>query len=122
MCIDLVLYFCVFKQKTAYEMRISDWSSDVCSSDLPSLTAQMRALGQVGIGSVADLSAALQVARASAGTADEAANNIATLLQKIKERKSVVEGQSVSVSVDVGGSRLIKQKTKCQVISQNYGR
>src|SRR3546814_3311197 len=25
-----------FKQKTAYEMRISDWSSDVCSSDLPS--------------------------------------------------------------------------------------
>src|SRR3546814_4544768 len=27
------LFFC-FKQKTAYEMRISDWSSDVCSSDL----------------------------------------------------------------------------------------
>src|SRR3546814_12110237 len=27
--------FCFFKQKTAYEMRISDWSSDVCSSDLP---------------------------------------------------------------------------------------
>src|SRR3546814_952932 len=29
-------YFCIFffKQKTAYEMRISDWSSDVCSSDL----------------------------------------------------------------------------------------
>src|SRR3546814_1437511 len=30
---DLLLFFC-FKQKTAYEMRISDWSSDVCSSDL----------------------------------------------------------------------------------------
>src|SRR3546814_7469628 len=31
--------FCLFffKQKTAYEMRISDWSSDVCSSDLPRL-------------------------------------------------------------------------------------
>src|SRR3546814_4446425 len=28
--------FCFFKQKTAYEMRISDWSSDVCSSDLRS--------------------------------------------------------------------------------------
>src|SRR3546814_5171380 len=27
-------YFFFFKQKTAYEMRISDWSSDVCSSDL----------------------------------------------------------------------------------------
>src|SRR3546814_1578306 len=26
--------FCFFKQKTAYEVRISDWSSDVCSSDL----------------------------------------------------------------------------------------
>src|SRR3546814_4170566 len=26
--------FVLFKQKTAYEMRISDWSSDVCSSDL----------------------------------------------------------------------------------------
>src|SRR3546814_4858175 len=29
-----VLVFFVFKQRTAYEMRISDWSSDVCSSDL----------------------------------------------------------------------------------------
>src|SRR3546814_5698065 len=32
---SLVIVF-FFKQKTAYEMRISDWSSDVCSSDLPS--------------------------------------------------------------------------------------
>src|SRR3546814_7786835 len=31
-CIFCVFFF--FKQKTAYEMRISDWSSDVCSSDL----------------------------------------------------------------------------------------
>src|SRR3546814_20827994 len=31
MCVLLVFFF---KQKTAYEMRISDWSSDVCSSDL----------------------------------------------------------------------------------------
>src|SRR3546814_4168988 len=30
----LYLFFFFFKQKTAYEMRISDWSSDVCSSDL----------------------------------------------------------------------------------------
>src|SRR3546814_7241869 len=28
------LFFFFFKQKTAYEMRISDWSSDACSSDL----------------------------------------------------------------------------------------
>src|SRR3546814_3428183 len=34
MCICLKMCFFFFKQKTAYEMRISDWSSDVCSSDL----------------------------------------------------------------------------------------
>src|SRR3546814_7418221 len=28
------MFFFLFKQKTAYDMRISDWSSDVCSSDL----------------------------------------------------------------------------------------
>src|SRR3546814_4677637 len=33
-CVVLLCYFFFFKQKTAYEMRISDWSSDVCSSDL----------------------------------------------------------------------------------------
>src|SRR3546814_9197988 len=31
----MFVFFFFFKQKTAYEMRISDWSSDVCSSDLP---------------------------------------------------------------------------------------
>src|SRR3546814_10692603 len=30
----MLLWFFFFKQKTAYDMRISDWSSDVCSSDL----------------------------------------------------------------------------------------
>src|SRR3546814_5447808 len=35
---DCCLFF--FKQETAYEMRISDWSSDVCSSDLVEYTAQ----------------------------------------------------------------------------------
>src|SRR3546814_8757565 len=32
--VALCVFFFFFKQKTAYEMRISDWSSDVCSSDL----------------------------------------------------------------------------------------
>src|SRR3546814_8520812 len=51
----VVVGFFFFKQKTAYEMRISDWSSDVCSSDLriadllaglglPAATAQRRPL------------------------------------------------------------------------------
>src|SRR3546814_1978122 len=35
----LFMSFFFFKQKTAYEMRISDWSSDVCSSDLESYIA-----------------------------------------------------------------------------------
>src|SRR3546814_5795420 len=32
--VSIYSFFFFFKQKTAYEMRISDWSSDVCSSDL----------------------------------------------------------------------------------------
>src|SRR3546814_7931408 len=35
--VDYILCIFFFKQKTAYEMRISDWSSDVCSSDLGQL-------------------------------------------------------------------------------------
>src|SRR3546814_9164976 len=38
--VALVLFF--FKQKTAYEMRISDWSSDVCSSDLAAARGRDR--------------------------------------------------------------------------------
>src|SRR3546814_7237318 len=36
------VFFFFFKQKTAYEMRISDWSSDVCSSDLEHRGDQVR--------------------------------------------------------------------------------
>src|SRR3546814_10620951 len=36
-----------FKQKTAYEMRISDWSSDVCSSDLHLLRDFMAGIGEI---------------------------------------------------------------------------
>src|SRR3546814_5816719 len=35
LCVVLGMCFFFFKKKTAYEMRISEWSSDVCSSDLP---------------------------------------------------------------------------------------
>src|SRR3546814_17814157 len=38
---SLFCYIFFFKQKTAYEMRISDWSSDVCSSDLPLFVQQL---------------------------------------------------------------------------------
>src|SRR3546814_10874687 len=36
---NIVCVFFFFRQKTAYEMRISDWSSDVCSSDRPAASA-----------------------------------------------------------------------------------
>src|SRR3546814_9284692 len=47
MCVMVTLVIVLFgifffKQKTAYEMRISDWSSDVCSSDLHALRQRQR--------------------------------------------------------------------------------
>src|SRR3546814_7544732 len=56
---------CFFKQKTAYEMRISDWSSDVCSSDLADLLAEDRAHR--------DLEAVPAAGHAQAGTLGDAA-------------------------------------------------
>src|SRR3546814_4499383 len=44
----IVVYVCFFKQKTAYEMRISDWSSDVCSSDLCQGACDRPALARPG--------------------------------------------------------------------------
>src|SRR3546814_9009654 len=41
--------FFFFKQKTAYEMRISDWSSDVCSSDLADQRAGKREIAMTVI-------------------------------------------------------------------------
>src|SRR3546814_2434100 len=45
-----ILFFFFFKQKTAYEMRISDWSSDVCSSDLVALLRHDRRAGRPLVG------------------------------------------------------------------------
>src|SRR3546814_14737990 len=46
----MILFF--FKQKTAYEMRISDWSSDVCSSDLerPVVAPRVEAVAALAVG------------------------------------------------------------------------
>src|SRR3546814_18556841 len=86
-------------------MRISDWSSDVCSSDLagPGLEGFEADAGRPGglhlpgggggPGRIADERCA-DGDRAGAG----------------EERKSVVEGKSVSVRVDLGGRRIIKKK------------
>src|SRR3546814_3761298 len=45
-----VICFFVFKQKTAYEMRISDWSSDVCSSDLLELLTPLAKAHATDVG------------------------------------------------------------------------
>src|SRR3546814_14881807 len=44
----LVIFF-FFNQKTAYEMRISDWSSDVCSSDLVAVLAEFAVLAALHV-------------------------------------------------------------------------
>src|SRR3546814_190400 len=75
---QILIYVCClfffFKQKTAYEMRISDWSSDVCSSDLSTTCAKRSAKSPsmscvprtaCGVGILADLS--LLMAAASNG-------------------------------------------------------
>src|SRR3546814_6184067 len=52
-CCVIVFFF--FKQKTAYEMRISDWSSDVCSSDLFGAQLERRNVAlKFGIGGFAE--------------------------------------------------------------------
>src|SRR3546814_16851023 len=58
----LLMSFFFFKQKTAYEMRISDWSSDVCSSDLAA------AGGGVAAGLVAGVAGVWAKAAAAART------------------------------------------------------
>src|SRR3546814_7808623 len=121
-----------FKQKTAYEMRISDWSSDVCSSDLSHVLARAVGLDMVAagwkptvenyLGRVAKPRILMEVAEAkddqTAGLIDhlkkgDMAREAERLLADadwLPDRKSVVEGKSVSGRVDIGGSRINKKK------------
>src|SRR3546814_3526801 len=50
LCVVLLVCFFFCKQKTAYEMRISDWSSDVCSSDLGHQREGGHVMGHHGAG------------------------------------------------------------------------
>src|SRR3546814_6234921 len=59
-----VSFFCFFKQKTAYEMRISDWSSDLCSSDLPCAQDSLAELRALAARCTADVPASLPPALA----------------------------------------------------------
>src|SRR3546814_12219749 len=112
-------------------MRISDWSSDVCSSDLDHRKPE-RPAREIFLGAMLDRADVLARHRAADHLVDEfkapAARQRPDLDVHIAElavpaglaleRKRVVEGKSVSVRVDIGRRRLIKKK-KCesQVVS-----
>src|SRR3546814_13223920 len=108
--------FFFFKQKTAYEMRISDWSSDVCSSDLA--VAHRIAMGCHGQMPPAPRRRGLYE-RISDRACLARGAGVAHLWRHQRDhdgadrdRKSVVEGKSVSVRVDLGGRRIITKKNK----------
>src|SRR3546814_13528694 len=118
-CMLLGLVF-FFKQKTAYDLRISDWSSGVCSSDLLEVGVGGAA---VRGGDVLDQRRELDgylvegLAREGAhgrrdlgGGRDHVERRPGVQLADGEDRKSVVEGKSVSVRVDLGGRRILKTK------------
>src|SRR3546814_5426648 len=73
-----------FKQKTAYEMRISDWSSDVCSSDLGSRVAK-HSLRVAAYGTVDETNATVGLARLHAQGEIDAA--LARIQNRSEERR-----------------------------------
>src|SRR3546814_18608790 len=110
-------------------MRISDWSSDVCSSDLefPILGTEsmiaakvsLAALRQGGYEAFHKTMMGLRGRLSEAAiwqAAAEAGLDVARLRRDI-DRKSVGEGKRVSVRVDLGGRRIIKKKNTIQKIN-----
>src|SRR3546814_14726223 len=96
-------------------MRISDWSSDVCSSDLPAPSARRvqprphapRHIAHPGVAApVRGL-----VARDLVELLQRGAHHVLAVGEHVAiDRKSVVSGRRVSVWVDIGGRRSIKKK------------
>src|SRR3546814_18663916 len=108
-------------------MRISDWSSDVCSSDLVAgfdvggnlrvdlVGAQERPVHDrhhAGGGAV-HRAAGVQLLEVAGGEP----RRLGERARGGGDRKSVVSGKSVSVRVDLGGSRIIKKKNNKNYIS-----
>src|SRR3546814_13124738 len=104
--------FFFFKQKTAYEMRISDWSSDVCSSDLPCQGMTPECIAKMGCAAPVALIPPLAFEAMPPFSVAAPLQMPVTPLagRETGDRKSVVSGKSVSVRVDLGGRRIIKQK------------
>src|SRR3546814_14638666 len=97
-------------------MRISDWSSDVCSSDL---LVEIKQLGRQRaiaarfsrhrLGAVLVIIGDRLETRGGGGGGADLADDEVIVAQ---DRKSVVEGRSVSVRVDHGGRRIIKKQKR----------
>src|SRR3546814_13240345 len=110
----LVLF--LFKQRAAYGLRIRDWSSDVCSSNLRRLGVDHidiyylhRIDAAVPIEeSVGALKRAVEAGKIRSIGLSEA--SAATLRRA--DRQSVVQGKRVYVRVDPGGRRIIQKKTQ----------
>src|SRR3546814_12087238 len=98
-----VLNFFFVKQKTAYEMRMSDWSSDVCSSDLQPSSATAFLCRY----SPDTCSPRTWISPCSPGAQQEPSSR--RISSSMLDRKRVVSGKSVSVRVDLVGRRIIKQ-------------
>src|SRR3546814_19270149 len=97
-------------------MRISDWSSDVCSSDLFVVFGVLLVVSVVAARGTLRQGPPLRWGDAFT-TASTFANHLGqnatlSLYDAARDRKSVVEGKSVSVRVDLGGGRIIKKKKK----------
>src|SRR3546814_14025356 len=102
-------------------MRISDWSSDVCSSDLPGRRPMPTHLDDRDALPIWQRQLAQRESRywrderAISTDVPEDWSQRPALLRALeitarRDRKSVVEGKSVSVRLDLGGRRLIKKK------------
>src|SRR3546814_20520837 len=116
-----------FKQKTAYDMRISDWSSDVCSSDLvedAALRLARHLRGEVPkprswMNEMAAIVSSRGEAVSSLEQPPEFRINEAGVGVAEGDRKSVVRGKRVSVRVDLGVRRILKKKTKTATSRNN---
>src|SRR3546814_5314561 len=92
----LHVFFFFFKQKTAYEMRISDWSSDVCSSDLPALLPGLAGAlhfpGDARLRPDRYVAELARVVRAQGGAIEERCRVVGFEREgdRVRDRKSVV--------------------------------
>src|SRR3546814_20468713 len=130
-----VYVFFFFKQKTAYEMRMSDWSSDVSSSDLfPENPAGRgeKTSACCSDGALPYLMSRQRMNRPGAcrqrqctGKGDaclgrlpaRAARAVPCPAGTSRDRKSVGSGKMVTVRVDLGGRRILKKTTKTTSIN-----